>query len=103
MFPTARPDLYNGPSSRSVLEASVKGFSPREMEYLRILAAAPVWREFDLVARARAVDAIGGQLRTPFGAKATPEGRPLPSFKDSKELAYAAVARAAYYMRAMRG
>ena len=74
------------------------GFSPHEMEYLRTLAAAPVWREFDLVARARAVDAIGGQLRTPFGAEATPERRPLPSFKYNTELAYAAVARAAYYM-----
>jgi hypothetical protein len=98
MFTTARPDMYNGPSSRYVLQASVKGFSPREMEYLRTLATAPVWREFDLVARARAVDAIGGQLRIPFGAEATPERRPLPSFKDSRELAYAAVARAAYYM-----
>lgn len=98
MFKTARPDLYIGPSSRTVLEASVKGFSPREMEYLLTLAAAPVWREFDVVARARAVDAIGGQLRTPFGAEATPEGRPVPSFKYNTELAYAAVARAAYYM-----
>jgi hypothetical protein len=63
-----------------------------------MLATAPVWREFDLVARARAVDMIGGQIRTPFGAEARPERRPMPTYKDSKELAYAAVARAAYYM-----
>jgi hypothetical protein len=98
MFLTARPNLYSGPSSGSVLEAAAKGFNPREMEYLRALATAPVWREFDLVAHARAVDVIGGQFRTPFGAEARPEQRPMPSFKDSKELAYAAVARAAYYM-----
>ena len=48
----------------------MKGFSPREMEYLRSLATAPVWREFDLVARAPAVDAIGGQLRVPFAPEA---------------------------------
>jgi hypothetical protein len=98
LFPTARPDFYVGPSSRSVLEASVKGFSPREMEYLRALATAPVWKEFDLVARAPAVDAIGGRFRVPFAPAARPEQRPLPSFKVSKEIAYAAVSRAAYHM-----
>jgi len=98
LFPTARPDHYEGPSSRSILEASVKGFSQRELEYLRSLAAAPVWREFDLVARAPAVDAIGGRLRVPFAPEAQPEERPLPSFRSSRELAYAAVSRAAYHM-----
>ena len=97
LFPTARPDLYVGPSSRMV-EASAKGFSPREMEYLRALATAPVWKEFDLVARAPAVDAIGGRFKVPFAPAARPEQRPLPSFKVSKELAYAAVSRAAYHM-----
>jgi hypothetical protein len=98
LFPTARPDHYVGPSSRSVLEASVKGFNPREMEYLRALATAPVWKEFDLVARAPAVDAIGGRFKVPFAPGARPEQRPLPSFKVSKELAYAAISRAAYHM-----
>jgi hypothetical protein len=98
LFPTARTDFYEGPSSRSILEASVKGFSPREMEYLRSLATSPVWREFDLVARAPAVDAVGGQLRVPFAPEARPEQRPLPSFGDSRKLAYAAVSRAAYHM-----
>ncbi len=98
MFATARPDLFSGPSNRGVLEASVRGFTPRETEYLRTLASAPVWREFDLVARARAVDVVGGQFRIPFGPEATAERRPLPSFRDSRELAYAAVSRAAYHM-----
>jgi hypothetical protein len=98
LFPTARPDLYEGPSSRSVLEASVKGFSPREMEYLRSLATAPVWSEFDLVARAPAVDAIGGRFRTPFAPEARPEQGPLPGFRRARDLAYAAVSRAAYHM-----
>jgi hypothetical protein len=98
LFPTARPGLYDGPSSLSILEAAAKGFNPREMEYLRSLATAPIWREFDLVARAPAVDAIGGQFGIPFAPEALPEQRPLPSFKGSKELAYAAVSRAAYHM-----
>jgi hypothetical protein len=98
MFATARPDFFSVPSTRHVLEASVRGFSPPEMEYLRALASAPVWREFDLVARARAVDVVGGQFRIPFGPEATAWQRPLPSFRESRELAYAAVSRAAYYM-----
>ncbi|HEX5973078.1 MAG TPA: hypothetical protein VFY85_14190 [Gemmatimonadaceae bacterium] len=98
MFPTARPDMNGGPSSRTILEAVAKGFSPREQAYLAELAQAPIWREFDLVARAPEVDVLGGQLRLPFDADALPEMRPLPSYRDSKELAYAAVSRAAYYM-----
>lgn len=98
MFASAPPDFYAGPSSQQVLEAAVKGFSPREMEYLKTIATAPIWREFDLVARAPEVDAIGARFRTPFDAAALPEARPLPAFRESRDLAQAAVARAAYYM-----
>lgn len=98
MFPTARPDFYTGPSSQTILEAGVKGFSPREREYLRALATAPLWREFDLVARAPAVDVVGGRFRLPFGENAIAEHRPLAQFDESKEMAYAAVSRATYHM-----
>jgi hypothetical protein len=50
------------------------------------------------VARAPAVDIIGGQLRLPFGPGVLAEQRPLPSYRESRDLAHAAVARAAYYM-----
>jgi hypothetical protein len=98
MFPTAKPDFYEGPSSRSVLEAAANGFSPRELMYLGPLAHAPVWRDFDLITHAPAVDIVGGMLRLPFGADARAEQRPLPSYKETKELAHAAVARAAYHL-----
>ncbi|MEP6619175.1 MAG: hypothetical protein ABJE47_07670 [bacterium] len=98
MFATARPDIYQGPSSRTILEASVKGFSPREMAYLRALATSPVWHEYDLIARAPAVDFVGGQLKIPFGSEAVAWQRPIPHYKEARELAYAAVSRAAYYM-----
>lgn len=98
LFATARPDMYPGPASRSVLEEAAKGFSPREMEYLRMLATAPVWRDFDLVASAPAADIVGGQFRIPFGPEALLVMRPQPSYRTSKELAMAAVSRAAYYM-----
>jgi hypothetical protein len=57
-----------------------------------------VWHEFDLVARAPAVDVLGGQFRIPFGEGVTSEQRPLPKYGDARELAYAAVSRAAYHM-----
>lgn len=98
MFQSSRPDVYAGPSSRTILEAAAKGFSPREQAYLKALAEAPIWRTFDLVARAPAVDVVGGQLQVPFATDALPEQRPLPSYKGSRELTYAAVSRAAYYM-----
>jgi hypothetical protein len=98
MFVTARPDLFAAPSSRGVLEATAHGLSQRELEYLRVLATSPVWREFDLVARAPAVDVIGGQFRTPFGEGTTAEQRPIPKYGNARELAYAAVSRASYHM-----
>ena len=98
MFVTARSTLYSGPSNQTILEAAARGFSPSEREYLKALSAAPAWRDFDLVARAPRVDVIGGRFRIPFGPGAFPEQRPIPSFRTSRELSYAAVARAAHYM-----
>lgn len=98
MFMTARPDLYGGPSSNGVMESVAKGFSPRELEYLRALATAPVWRQYDLVARAPAVDIIGGRFKTPFRPDVYSEMLPLASYNELKELAYASVSRAAYHM-----
>ncbi|MEP6992800.1 MAG: hypothetical protein ABJA80_17825 [bacterium] len=98
MFASAQPDMYQGPSSRTILEAVGKGFTPAEMAYLRTLATAPVWHDFDLVARAPAVDFIGGRLRTPFMEHADRYNLPSSNYKATKALAYAAVSRAAYHM-----
>lgn len=98
MFANAPPNMFHGPSSTSVLEAVSKGFTPQEMAYLRTLASAPEWRDFDLVARASAVDFIGGRFRIPFAPGATAEQLPIPQYKTSREMAYAAVSRAAYHM-----
>lgn len=99
MFLTARPDVYgSGPSSNAILEAVAKGFSPAEREYLRALATAPVWKDFDLVARAPAMDMVGGLLRFPLPAEARWEELPIAQFRVTKDLAYAAVSRAAYHL-----
>ena len=98
MFPTARPGEYHGPASGKILEAVAHGFTANEMEFLRTLATAPAWREFDLIARAPAVDFIGGRFVTPFAPGATMNLMPTPNFGATKEMAYAAVSRAAYHM-----
>lgn len=98
MFRTAQWDMYPGPSSRSILEAVAKGFTPKEMAYLKTLATAPVWQNYDLVARAPAVDFIGGRFKVPFGADVKSYELPLIRYKGTKELAYAALSRAAYHM-----
>ena len=89
---------FHGPSSASILEAVAKGFTPQETAFLRTLATAPVWREFDMVARAPAVDILGGWLKVPFPGNVAADQMPIPSLKTTKELAYAAVSRAAYHM-----
>jgi hypothetical protein len=98
LFPTARPDLYSGPSSRKILEVAARGLNARELAYLRMLATAPIWADFDVVARARTVDVIGGRYLTPFLQTARYEQFPLVQYRDIKDLAYAAVSRAAYHL-----
>ena len=77
---------------------SAKGFSPDELAYLRVLAEAPIWKEFDRVGSARSVDVIGGQYVLPFGDDAFALNMPIPRFSDTKQLAMAGVSRAAYYL-----
>jgi hypothetical protein len=97
LFLAARPDLTRFPSARGILAMAEKGFTPAEMSYLRTIATAPAWREFDIVARAKAVDILGGQFEIPFGPDAYQEFRPM-SYKAVREMADASVSRAAYQL-----
>jgi hypothetical protein len=98
LFPTARPTSYEGPNSTTILQAAARGFSRGEMAFLRRLANAPVWSAFDTVARAPAVDLIGGRFALPFPAGASATSVPIMKFAATKEMAYAGVARAAYHL-----
>lgn len=97
MFPTARPVGFAAPSE-AVIDAAAAGFTSAEMTYLRTMATAPAWREFDRVARAQAVDFIGGRFRLPFATNASVLELPAPNYKVTRELAAAGVSRAAYHM-----
>jgi hypothetical protein len=98
MFTNARGNSYNGPDPQTILFAAARGFSPEEMTYLRKSAEAPIWASFDRVARAERMDMLGGVFVLPFQPNASEPFMPIPSFGSSKEMAYAAVSRAAYHM-----
>jgi hypothetical protein len=97
MFRTARPDVFEGPSPLRILDAGAKGFSADEKAYLQRLATAPIWRDFNLVARAQAIDVVGTRTPTPFPVDATWAEYPTILWSGPRELAYAAVSRAAWF------
>lgn len=92
--PTAPNAIYTA----QILYAASSQLSPEELAYLRMIAEAPIWRDFDRVGAAEAVDIIGGQFVLPFSDKAFAPGLPPVRFADTRELANAGVARAAYYV-----
>jgi hypothetical protein len=81
-----------------IIAAVRDGLSAEELTWLKTVAEAPIWRDFDLVARAPAVDVIGGQFKLPFRENASAIEAPVARFADTKELANAALARAAYHV-----
>jgi hypothetical protein len=85
-------------NSARIITAVRDGVSAQELAWLKSVSEAPIWVHFDMVARAPAVDVIGGQFKLPFREDASAIEAPIARFQDTKELANAALARAAYYM-----
>jgi hypothetical protein len=99
MFADARSVSYSGPDGFRIFSRALShGLSSAELAYLRELSTAAAWRDFDRVARAPAMDAVGGRFRTPFPPDLGYEWMPVTSFGGTKEMAYAAVSRAAYHL-----
>lgn len=97
MFATAKPTSFDGPNSELILQAAAVGFSAQELAYLRTLATAPIWRDYDRVARAPTMDVVGGRFVLPFKSSAWASNLPINRFGSTKEMAWAAVSRAAYH------
>ncbi|MEO8623520.1 MAG: hypothetical protein ABI625_20755 [bacterium] len=100
LFPTARSTLSSGgPSATRILSLAARGeVSKEELEFLGDVAHARVWRDVEIVGRAPAVDIIGGRFVIPFPDDAYVFAMPLLKFSATKDLAYAGVSRAAYYL-----
>ena len=94
---------WNGPGPLGLISAAAHGFTPAQLAYLEMVAHAPVWKTYETVARAPAMDLVGGQFKLPFAVDLSFFELPIPRFAATKELAYAGVARAAYhYARGQR-
>ncbi|MBC8087365.1 MAG: hypothetical protein H7Z40_08855 [Phycisphaerae bacterium] len=98
MFAGLRNGNFSGLATSRIISAASKSFSPAELTYLRTIAEASLWKDFDRVATAGAVDVIGGQFVLPFSEKAYVYAMPAIRYADSRELASAGVMRAAYYV-----
>ena len=98
LFPAMRTPQYQGPAASMLIENAPGGYSASEVAYLRDVAAAPFWKDFDAVALADVVDVVGGLYETPFTAEAQLMAFPTVRFTEAKQTAYAAVSRAAFYL-----
>lgn len=98
LFAGLRAEGNEATLAGAIVTAAPRGFTEREMAYLRAVAEAPIWHEVERVASAPAVDVIGGRFVLPFREDAQAYAMPIMSFADTKQLAYAGVARAAYYV-----
>ena len=90
--PTAPNELWTS----QMLYAGSSELSAQELAYLRTVAEATIWQDFDRAASAGAVDMIGGQFELPFSEKAFAPAMPIMRFADMRGLANAAILRAAY-------
>ncbi|MEA3244549.1 MAG: hypothetical protein U9Q74_00185 [Gemmatimonadota bacterium] len=98
LFPGARRSPYNGPDPMSIVAAAARGLTPAQRAALRPYGTAEVWATFDRVVRAPQVDIVAGRFVLPFGPEARASWMPITKFTESKELAYAGVARAAWLL-----
>lgn len=98
MFASMRTPQYIGPAAFMLIAKTPGGYSASEMAYLREVAAAPFWKDFDAVALAAQVDVVGGLYNTPFASDIQLFAFRTVGFADTKQIAYAAVSRATYYL-----
>lgn len=97
LFVGKRSVRWAGPESMKIITAA-RDLSAAERAWLATVAAAPLWRDADLVARARTVDITGQRYVLPFSAAASDHNLPFVNYTRSAEFAHASVARAAYYV-----
>lgn len=102
LFPNMHRVGWEGPDSRMILELAAARPTSAQRAYLNAIAADPIWRVWDQIGTAAAADVLGGQFEIPFTAEARWYDMPLPKFAATKELAYAAVSRAAAHLAAQR-
>lgn len=102
LFPGTKSGGWDGPHPQEILAVAAARPTPAQRAYLNAIAADPVWRVWDQIGSAAAVDGLGGQFVIPFASNALWYDRPIPKFAATKEIAYAGIARAAAHLAAQR-
>lgn len=99
IFAKAQSNPQTGlPQNADVLAMAMRGLTADQRQALRMIAAAPVWGAFDRVARAGAVDLIGGRYQLPFRDGASVTWLPMLPGIRVRDYAYAGMARAAHHL-----
>ncbi len=91
--------IVNGvPDHNKILDQVRRPLTPMQRQVLQMIGTAAIWRPFDLVARASAVDVMGGRVNVPFGDRAQWMFLPVGRSAEARWLAQAAVSRAAWHL-----
>lgn len=102
LFPGMKSGGWDGPNPQEILALAAARPTPAQRAYLNAIAADPIWRVWDQIGSAAAVDGLGGQFVIPFAENALWYDMPIPKFAATKEVAYAGIARAAAHLAAQR-
>lgn len=74
LFPGTRATATGLPRNTEILRLARRPLSANQKQALRMIGTAEVWKPFDLVARAGAVDILGGIYELPLGRTLVSEG-----------------------------
>jgi len=86
------------PDPTPLFERALRGLSREERLWLQDVAEHPVWPLFEVVARAPAVDVLGGRFETPFPAGSDPFSLSIMSLTNNNQLIIANGLRAALFL-----
>jgi hypothetical protein len=74
LFPGTRANSRGLPGNTEILKLARRPLSADQKQALRMIGTAEVWKSFDYVARAGAVDILGGFFESPLGRMPLLEG-----------------------------
>lgn len=98
LFVGNRSTWWQGPGATHVIERAANGFTTEELAWLRRTAEAPLWRDVELVARAKQIDIQGAMLSRRIDPTSPDDAPPTLPMQRLRQIAEAGVARAAYYV-----
>jgi hypothetical protein len=97
LFPEARDSAGRQIDWPDILLSARRRLSPAERAYLAGVAASPLWKEWDLLARSPSLDILSARVELPFREHATATELPLMRLTTLTNAARLTAARAAHF------